>query len=299
MPHLDVFSVPASTVRSCMFWEPFHPGQSRSRLNTSAERAGSSAPGRGHSQGRDCGNRPRPTWLRRIHRGLFTAATCPLLPGESLSGSPGPRLGGERPGGWQGAEPPGRRWGGGCPGGCSAAAVSPGRGSAPGTGSLSLGPRHFGLGLRCCLSAGKRGGGRRLRTARRAPEQRREPMGAGAAVWQAGRPLPPAGGEPARWRLAASSAAAGLTHASILLSPGSRSHAPRRGRSGARGAAADKAKMAGILAWFWNERFWLPHNVTWADLQSTEEAAFPQAEDLYLAFPLAFCIFMIRLLFER
>nr|XP_047917333.1 ceramide synthase 6 isoform X3 [Anser cygnoides] len=57
--------------------------------------------------------------------------------------------------------------------------------------------------------------------------------------------------------------------------------------------------MAGILAWFWNERFWLPHNVTWADLQSTEEASFPQAEDLYLAFPLAFCIFMIRLLFER
>ncbi|XP_019336037.1 ceramide synthase 6 isoform X1 [Alligator mississippiensis] len=57
--------------------------------------------------------------------------------------------------------------------------------------------------------------------------------------------------------------------------------------------------MAGILAWFWNERFWLPHNVTWADLKSTEEAAFPQAEELYLAFPLAFCIFMIRLVFER
>ncbi|XP_077175925.1 ceramide synthase 6 isoform X1 [Paroedura picta] len=57
--------------------------------------------------------------------------------------------------------------------------------------------------------------------------------------------------------------------------------------------------MAGILAWFWNERFWLPHNVTWADLKSTEEATFPQAEDLYLAFPLAFCIFMIRMVFER
>ncbi|XP_036277957.1 ceramide synthase 6 isoform X3 [Pipistrellus kuhlii] len=57
--------------------------------------------------------------------------------------------------------------------------------------------------------------------------------------------------------------------------------------------------MAGILAWFWNERFWLPHNVTWADLKNTEEANFPQAEDLYLAFPLAFCIFMVRLVFER
>uniref|UniRef100_A0A8C6WK51 Ceramide synthase 6 n=1 Tax=Neogobius melanostomus TaxID=47308 RepID=A0A8C6WK51_9GOBI len=57
--------------------------------------------------------------------------------------------------------------------------------------------------------------------------------------------------------------------------------------------------MSGILAWFWNERFWLPHNVTWADLKNTEEATFPQAEDLYLACPLAFCIFMIRLVFER
>ncbi|KAL0184937.1 hypothetical protein M9458_020633, partial [Cirrhinus mrigala] len=56
--------------------------------------------------------------------------------------------------------------------------------------------------------------------------------------------------------------------------------------------------MAGILAWFWNERFWLPHNVTWADLKNTDESTFPQAEDLYLACPLAFCMFMIRLVFE-
>ena len=57
--------------------------------------------------------------------------------------------------------------------------------------------------------------------------------------------------------------------------------------------------MAGVLAWFWNERFWLPHNVTWADLKSTEEASFPQAEDLLLAAPLAFCLFLLRMLFER
>lgn len=64
-------------------------------------------------------------------------------------------------------------------------------------------------------------------------------------------------------------------------------------------AAGGGRAMAGILAWFWNERFWLPHNVTWADLKNTDEATFPQAEDLYLACPLAFCIFMIRLVFER
>ncbi|XP_063068723.1 ceramide synthase 6-like [Engraulis encrasicolus] len=57
--------------------------------------------------------------------------------------------------------------------------------------------------------------------------------------------------------------------------------------------------MTGFLAWFWNERFWLPHNVTWADLKSTEEAVYPQPEDLYLAAPLALCIITVRLLFER
>ncbi|XP_027020250.1 ceramide synthase 6 isoform X1 [Tachysurus fulvidraco] len=57
--------------------------------------------------------------------------------------------------------------------------------------------------------------------------------------------------------------------------------------------------MAGFLVWFWNERFWLPHNVTWADLKNTEESTFPQAEDLYVACPLAFIIFIIRIVFER
>uniref|UniRef100_A0AAY4DZL8 Ceramide synthase 6 n=1 Tax=Denticeps clupeoides TaxID=299321 RepID=A0AAY4DZL8_9TELE len=57
--------------------------------------------------------------------------------------------------------------------------------------------------------------------------------------------------------------------------------------------------MGGFLAWFWNERFWLPHNVTWADLKNTEDAVFPQSEDLYLAGPLAVCILLVRLLFAR
>ncbi|XP_002732672.1 ceramide synthase 6-like [Saccoglossus kowalevskii] len=52
-------------------------------------------------------------------------------------------------------------------------------------------------------------------------------------------------------------------------------------------------------SWFWNERFWLPINVTWADLRNSDEARYPQAEDLYSAFPYAILIFLIRIVFER
>ncbi|XP_032807537.1 ceramide synthase 6-like isoform X1 [Petromyzon marinus] len=57
--------------------------------------------------------------------------------------------------------------------------------------------------------------------------------------------------------------------------------------------------MASALAWFWNERFWLPHNVTWADMRNPDGVTFPQAEDLYMAFPLALGIFVVRIIFER
>ncbi|XP_005999359.1 ceramide synthase 5 isoform X2 [Latimeria chalumnae] len=54
--------------------------------------------------------------------------------------------------------------------------------------------------------------------------------------------------------------------------------------------------MAALSAWFWNERFWLPHNVTWADLSSKEN---PRAGQLFAAFPLALAILVGRLVFER
>lgn len=50
--------------------------------------------------------------------------------------------------------------------------------TAPGTGSLLLGSRHFGFRLLRCLSAVGRGGGRRLRTARRGTERQRARAGA-------------------------------------------------------------------------------------------------------------------------
>uniref|UniRef100_A0A8C9SDV2 Uncharacterized protein n=1 Tax=Scleropages formosus TaxID=113540 RepID=A0A8C9SDV2_SCLFO len=56
-------------------------------------------------------------------------------------------------------------------------------------------------------------------------------------------------------------------------------------------------KQAAVLMWFWNKHFWLPHNVTRADLQSSDEPSFPQAaEHFYVALPLASCIFMCTVL---
>uniref|UniRef100_A0A3Q0S5N3 Ceramide synthase 5 n=1 Tax=Amphilophus citrinellus TaxID=61819 RepID=A0A3Q0S5N3_AMPCI len=58
--------------------------------------------------------------------------------------------------------------------------------------------------------------------------------------------------------------------------------------------------MAALSAWFWNERFWLPHNVTWADLaDSAPGVEYPKAGHLFAALPLALGIFAVRILFER
>ncbi|XP_077154182.1 ceramide synthase 5 isoform X1 [Ranitomeya variabilis] len=58
--------------------------------------------------------------------------------------------------------------------------------------------------------------------------------------------------------------------------------------------------MCALSAWFWNERFWLPQNVTWADLADTESGEqYPRAGHLLYAFPTALGIFAFRLLFER
>ncbi|XP_034061637.1 ceramide synthase 5 isoform X2 [Gymnodraco acuticeps] len=58
--------------------------------------------------------------------------------------------------------------------------------------------------------------------------------------------------------------------------------------------------MAALSAWFWNERFWLPHNVTWADLADPAPGVeYPKAGHLFSALPLALGIFALRILFER
>lgn len=50
----------------------------------------------------------------------------------------------------------------------------------------------------------------------------------------------------------------------------------------------------------WNDRFWLPLNVTWNDFQQAETRgiAMPKVSDLVVVYPLALTIYLARLAFE-
>ncbi|XP_026573183.1 ceramide synthase 5 [Pseudonaja textilis] len=55
--------------------------------------------------------------------------------------------------------------------------------------------------------------------------------------------------------------------------------------------------MAVVLAWLWNERFWFPVNVTWADLEQKTPEAY-RVGHLLAAFPLAAGLLVLRHFFE-
>ena len=57
--------------------------------------------------------------------------------------------------------------------------------------------------------------------------------------------------------------------------------------------------MPSFVSSFWNERFWLPRNVTWADLRNSDEAVYAQPSDLWISIPYALILFGIRILIER
>ncbi|XP_046847199.1 ceramide synthase 6-like [Xenia sp. Carnegie-2017] len=55
-----------------------------------------------------------------------------------------------------------------------------------------------------------------------------------------------------------------------------------------------------ISQWFWNEKFWLPPNIRWADLNNAKSSIrIPETHDLYVVFPLTLLIICIRRVFER
>ena len=56
---------------------------------------------------------------------------------------------------------------------------------------------------------------------------------------------------------------------------------------------------ASLYEWIWHSDFWLPGNVTWADLKSDDTTFIPTTYDLLIPIPLAFGLFFIRLIWER
>ncbi|KAM6474407.1 ceramide synthase 5 isoform 1-T1 [Liasis olivaceus] len=57
--------------------------------------------------------------------------------------------------------------------------------------------------------------------------------------------------------------------------------------------------MEVLAAWLWNERFWLPVNVTWADLEREPAETGYRAGHVLAALPLAAGIWILRHFFER
>uniref|UniRef100_A0AAQ6AMF0 Ceramide synthase 5 n=1 Tax=Amphiprion ocellaris TaxID=80972 RepID=A0AAQ6AMF0_AMPOC len=55
-----------------------------------------------------------------------------------------------------------------------------------------------------------------------------------------------------------------------------------------------------ISTWFWSDRFWLPENVSWADLEHPPPGVeYPRLGHLVCVLPLAVGVFLLRKLFER
>ncbi|XP_029624005.1 ceramide synthase 2 isoform X1 [Salmo trutta] len=54
-----------------------------------------------------------------------------------------------------------------------------------------------------------------------------------------------------------------------------------------------------LYEWIWWDRFWLPVNLTWADLEDRDGRVYAKASDLYVTLPCAIAFLLVRYLFER
>ena len=57
--------------------------------------------------------------------------------------------------------------------------------------------------------------------------------------------------------------------------------------------------MTSVSEWVWSEKFWLPSNYTWADLNSTPDVPKPQFSDTYIVPFLAVILLLVRIAFEK
>lgn len=54
-----------------------------------------------------------------------------------------------------------------------------------------------------------------------------------------------------------------------------------------------------VSEWLFWEQLWLPANVSWSDLEDSEDRVYAKASHLSAALPCALCVLLVRYLFER
>ena len=58
-------------------------------------------------------------------------------------------------------------------------------------------------------------------------------------------------------------------------------------------------KIITISKSFWSSDVWLPPNVTWSDIESTDEMIYPDFTDIWYPILYSFALTFVRLAFER
>jgi ceramide synthetase len=54
-----------------------------------------------------------------------------------------------------------------------------------------------------------------------------------------------------------------------------------------------------LSEWLWQETYWLPPNVTWAELEDRDGLVFAHPHHVLAAFPVALVLVAVRIVFER
>ncbi|EPY76817.1 LAG1 longevity assurance 4-like protein [Camelus ferus] len=65
------------------------------------------------------------------------------------------------------------------------------------------------------------------------------------------------------------------------------------------GTCPTERMWSSLNEWLWQDRFWLPANNSWADLEDRDGLVYPHPRDMLMALPLALVLLAVRFTFER
>nr|XP_051691456.1 ceramide synthase 4 isoform X1 [Oryctolagus cuniculus] len=72
-----------------------------------------------------------------------------------------------------------------------------------------------------------------------------------------------------------------------------------RSGEGAGSAPGPARMLSNLNEWLWQERFWLPPNNSWAQLEDRDGLVYAHPRDLLASLPLALALVVVRIVFER